>query len=58
MISKTMKLHDEPRLCIESFESLVAYGHLYYHLLELQSVLERVSQYLSTIKEEGKKEII
>jgi hypothetical protein len=47
----------EPRLSIESFESLVVYGHLYRHLLELPSVLERESQYLSTIKE-GEKKLI
>ena len=53
MNSKEIKVCAEPRLSIESFESLVAYGHLYYHLLELPSVLERVSLYLSTIKLEG-----
>ena len=50
-----IELDAEPRLSIESFESLVAYGHLYHRLLELPSVLVRESQSLSTIKE-GKKE--
>jgi hypothetical protein len=55
MISKNIKVDAEPRSSIESFESLVAYGHLYHRLLELPSVLVRESQYLSTIKERKEK---
>jgi hypothetical protein len=44
-------MNDEPRLSIESSESLVACDHLYPRLLEILSVLVRESQYPSTTKE-------